>query len=1049
VAIQKQNVPIQFREGADTKTNSQLVVPSRLVVADNVLFGDADTIVESGGPLALSNTVVVGESITRIGVLNGSGVVETDAGLYALSPSQSVVNAMNKVVNARVPDGVIQNPRFTRVSAELNRVASIREKGTEAGSGVPQFSGSYDAGVLEENGEQYTCYAWETRDQFATGRQGIQVHITRTNSEGTFVVRDFLIPLATGEIHVRPRVLARASGLNFYIYYARFQSGGISGSLSGVQLVPFTGAQVGGQFTLTGITIGATAESLPGAEFLFDLYGDTGSDCAALCYRNAPGGVNQIVLCQLGGSWNSILFSSPFTTTQQVQSISVTIAFNGVIYGLLTDNSTTVFLTTRALNTAAGVVAPFAFSTVPAGYLPERTTIAQYDSDDTVFVVDSVQTGGVHRKTNITVFSSDFLNISTATWIDEWAIHGRAVSLNIAGSIVVVPMEFRGGRSASSTVRWTDGGGNAGVFLCDLKGAIDICLTNANAVGAPHVLARLDAGEVANQDVKSATRVPATPLSLTGTRVQIPYLKFEADLRLVGNRNDTGRALVCATIDWGLPLNSVEANNVLFMAGACPIIYDGVSCFEEGYHHAPYIISATAASVGTYKLPAAIDTFSCVFTLIFYDAAGNRWESPPSNQVQVSTTATNRYLTFDVVLPPTQKPGVFLALHRTRGDSIRDTTLYAASSSRLTSTFEFYTPVDDTELRAGETLYTTGGVVPNWPAPACTWVTRYQNRLVLSGCLDGRAQFSKSLDTGFSPEFTRNPAFGVLSDAEATAELDDRLYLFSRNKIQMTYGQGPDALGRGAYPAPLTLVPDIGLRRNCALSVTRTVDGVWFMSLEGLRLLNRNSEIVRAGEMYLGARVDALALGRCTGVQAGSNSVWFYLHDQAAVLVWDHNWQQFTRLTSYPNKVAATVSGVKYHSSGAISQGLSYYERTGYAAASPKIRTAWIALGGPQGFERVSRVEMLGQLPGGEAGVAIALDVAFDYGAQQPANGVADFISVSTDRVFQFRHQIAYQKCQSVQFTMEWLATLGKLRLSDFSLLLGVKPGQYRHAKEK
>lgn len=146
---------------------------------------------------------------------------------------------------------------------------------------------------------------------------------------------------------------------------------------------------------------------------------------------------------------------------------------------------------------------------------------------------------------------------------------------------------------------------------------------------------------------------------------------------------------------------------------------------------------------------------------------------------------------------------------------------------------------NDEDAAASEQLYTTGGVVMNWPPIGCTLVASHQGRVFVATA-DNQVFFSAYAQGGealaFAAEYqvTTNHIPG---DLIALLSLDDKLVIATETGEASLSGNGPEPTGLPSYDSPMLIGSQIGpiSQRACA----RIPDG-WIMSTpHGVYLLDR------------------------------------------------------------------------------------------------------------------------------------------------------------------------------------------------------------------
>ena len=1037
MALNQRTVNLEYRGGIDRKTDQRLVIPTKLAVADNVEFLDADTVVRRAG---LSQRGLLGSMGPPVRMFEHGGVptVEFDDGrTYRASDTVSggAVYGASKLVSE------VHN--FMRVGALVTRKQSLVRKNSVVGTPVNDLN--FDMAVADAT----YFMAWEGPNTF-TGRVTVYWSLRNLDDDAEILSGNFS---TTGsDIHVKPRVVYNYSTKEFVLFFSHFLSGATSFAVDALAYAD-DGSSFSSSPGLVTTAAGGAVEGALGLEALFDasvLPGDGYAVCAR--FTDATGTLRMVLLDET---------FAPVTAgnrTCAVRPVSLTTHY------------------TKTLGTVTGHVFYGAGAILKGAYLPQAGVFSAENSINTVVgsLVGRVavqDTGG-----NFLIVADTFTatsSVSATSYLfsasPTHAFNSRTpISTNcfIAGRIFsmrsryIIPVLFTSQQYQSV------------VLLLDVTAAVDnLSFPAPPQACVPTFVARLDWGECANPSslaADSAHRVPSC--NDLDNRFMIPFLKYETNTRLAGVTNSTPVSIAMATLDTYGQLADAKWNGDTYLAGALPLICDGQDIVEEGFHWAPEIVGTVinglvvippvATGAGFYDFPA-VGTYTVAFTESWQDAQGNWHESGVALLGTVTTTLGNLAINPLVIRPPSSKPNSKLTMYRTLASST-NTTLYLAHSSDLGSGGGY---VPDTMLASGEPLYTEGGVLSNTPAPACRHITPFQDRLVISGCADGfKVLWSKAKAQGFAAEFVSDDvAFQQIAPPEfgktvSCIEMMSKLVVLGEKRIGIIYGTGPDPTGAQLGYAPLeSAVADMGAAWSSPKSAILASEGVWFQSVGGIRLFDGGSVVRDSSGKWVGSDVDEYANGSSFTVVAArgvdTQQTRFAVPGTNYMLVWSQHWRQFTRFTNH-SCVDVVVAGSKYYLlSDTIlrfpDNGLFATERNAIGAVVPfesYIESAWFQFGGVQGFQRIYRGVVLGS-----AGVAaptgnqtIRVLVAYDYveGLVQEATGV---VVAKAGGTIQFEHQFFRQKCESMKLGIAFSPTgASRLRLTDLALLVGVKKGPYR-----
>lgn len=1054
MTLQKQLAHINITGNVERKDDGFLVIPSKLTRADDVVWDDASTPIVRGGQSKVSTSLITGNAY-RMFVHSGISLIEHSGGLHRVWKS----GGSSQVLNPTTLAGHTAASHFRRAAATTSRIASVIPMATAPGGAnqIPVYDGSYDCASLGN----YTCYAFETRSLRHT-YQGVRV-IVIDDSTG-FTVYDNTVG-DSSNIFVKPRVVG--IGTKFYVYYGVFAGTGAATAFVIQNLTVTTAGTATTNSFATTFNTSFTTETA-GEEILFDVAATSDATKLGLVVRSYD-----------GGAWNIRFFSLSLSDGYtELANLTAAISAKALtLTALFTKDDTDDYklhafysLTDSTLVKAVGwnVTDAAGFGPTTVGTGPTSTAcwrIAAYEASSTAIYlawdcVTTVATTTYSSTLRVSSFTHAYATVTECAGFAPWFIAGRIAVVN---SRLYLPMAFLSYESYQGTT-----------YLVDLSSVLANLGTSGDTGAAPHVVARIDYGECAlNEDrLKQVTRVPGAPVR--SNSVIVPYLKYETDLRVVGGVNETPWAIARALVDFDSQLGQVEVNGLAVLAGACPHVYDGSNYVEEGFHHAPEIVGGTTgAASGTHQFNTSSGTYTICCTVAWQDARGNWHESPPSNEVTVNITGpTDIYITPVVIEPPTQKPRARLVWYRTQRSST-DTTLYTWEDQYGVSV------TDDTVLAAGEALYTTGDVLPNEPMPACRHLSLYQGRVVASGTGDGSGvAWSKETERGYGVEFCssdplhrlRVPA--SLGRAVGAQEVDDRLFILCERGVGIIYGTGPSATGlAGGYSDFNTIITETGCDWSSPKSIARAPEGIWFFSPFGIRLISRAGGLARGQDgKQVGAEVDDLVLGvsspRVVAVSgSGKQQVRFYFDttdgNVGRVLVWDYQWQKWSRFTGHAHVDACYADDRYYHVNNVSSVAqLRYYDETairdvndygqteqGFAGT---IETAWLQFAGIQGFQRIYRLTVLGKNTNTQP-VTLVGSFFYDFSSTADSDVMTvTSVTPAASGVVQVQHHMVRQKCEALKIRIEMNAnatvpaTSGRFRLTDLTLQVGVKPGYYK-----
>ena len=265
----------------------------------------------------------------------------------------------------------------------------------------------------------------------------------------------------------------------------------------------------------------------------------------------------------------------------------------------------------------------------------------------------------------------------------------------------------------------------------------------------------------------------------------------------------------------------------------------------------------------------------------------------------------------------------------------------------------------DATLDANEQLYTTGGVVENWPTIGANLVASHQGRAFVATA-DNLVFFTAYAQSGeglaFAAEYQVETEHipGALT---ALLSLDSNLAICTATNYAALSGVGPESTGLPAYDSPMLVGSGIGptSQRACA----RTPTGIAMITAHGAQMFDRGLNL-----NYIGIHVDNDIPDGSSWYAAtlhpGKNQVRFYADSLVTVYDWTISpppgrQSQFYKW-AYPDTVVATAiaSGAIYQ---LVSGGTVYLADQGYSDAGTAYQE-WVKLSvvSPAGIDSWSRL---------------------------------------------------------------------------------------------
>jgi len=453
--------------------------------------------------------------------------------------------------------------------------------------------------------------------------------------------------------------------------------------------------------------------------------------------------------------------------------------------------------------------------------------------------------------------------------------------------------------------------------------------------------------------------------------------------RLVSENDDkfleTAPRLVSIDFDNDQSHQYAEFGKGLYLAGACPMHYDGRSWTELGFHVGPEVIVATPAAGGSMSSSTVYEY------RVWYewtDAQGEVHLGPTSPGLLVTMGPADTQVT--LTLPTcrlTRKLGVRIMVARSlpgsdgnasqlwRVTSLDTTTTGSANgyvaNSVASDVAGFLDRMSDTTLQTFDELYTDGGVLSNDPTPLGPAIARGKNRLFASDPSDPTlVRYSQPIADGLGVQwppdlFLRIDLQG--GSVQGLAAIDNRIIIWTERQIWTFAGDGPDETGgtntSGFSQAQLVPSGDIGC--TDPQSIVFTPRGYLFNSAQGIFELGGDSSI-----NYRGAPVEAFnsqAIRRA--LQLPDRTQILFLTDSGSTLLYDYLFDQWSTFTNFEGRDCAVVDGRLYY---LRTDGRMFAETVGvYSDAGTRIRmrleTAWIKMVEYlQGFQKFHQFHLLG-----------------------------------------------------------------------------------------
>lgn len=447
--------------------------------------------------------------------------------------------------------------------------------------------------------------------------------------------------------------------------------------------------------------------------------------------------------------------------------------------------------------------------------------------------------------------------------------------------------------------------------------------------------------------------------------------------------------------------------------------------------------ATTGAASGVYS------TYVSMFEA--YDGNGNVYRSTPSPALTVERGATGVDLTVMFYQGDTSyySNGILIVIYRLESDGVYHR-LGAIVNNPNSSTYgDTFSDTSAASIEANESLYTTGGILPNDAPPPPAVVAAGMNRIWLVPHDNKRSLwYSKEQDTGVGVEFVSQFKLYMPDDGDITAaiEMDAKMIVFKRTAIYIVSGDGPNSAGYGSQFAVQKVSSEIGCVDIGSVLLTRL--GVFFRSSDGIKLLDRSLSVVDIGEQVvdyddtivqsISDPTRGLAMFATEGgewlvfdmVRAIWSVITAYgtadnlaMYGDASWLVWSGD------STSVSIRRLSWVSGIAMFSANS-----SPYAMT--------VETQWIALDGIAGLKRVYWLELTGEY---KSAHSLVVKLYYDYNST-----VAQTLTWTATTDYRLRIHPAQQKCSAIKVEIYDSAQAGtyeSMALTSLSMVVGAKGG--------
>jgi len=456
-----------------------------------------------------------------------------------------------------------------------------------------------------------------------------------------------------------------------------------------------------------------------------------------------------------------------------------------------------------------------------------------------------------------------------------------------------------------------------------------------------------------------------------------------------------------------VPNQSQEIADSLIIPGGIVTQYQHGYAQEAGFLQAPYrlylylggIVSMVEVATAT-PVFAKGNVYNYVAVFSNRDLSGRVYKSGISKQLQVTITNTGVNTGYDALnlLVPfnttTNADGSALQVevYRTTNNG---TVFYKVSGQDPSANYPFILnnigqgpfsafrdTITDDNLTDNELLYTTGGVLENTPAPACTIMEVYKNIIFMAGLENPyNIQYSKVVGYNTAVDFNdtlilETPTTG--GPVSALKGMDDKLFIFKNTSIYFIAGGQNNftsylrtrAGGVTNMELPV-LSSDIGCinKNSCVL----TPIGIMFKSNRGIYLISRNMQLE-----YIGAPVqeynNLVINDSCLYAKEGEVR---FITERTDCIVYNYERDVWYTFSQHSGTSCSVIDEQYYYINDVDRLLVESDEYDDDGSSVPLVlETGWMSFAKVQGFQRVYRMLILGNY---KSAHQLRVKIAYNY----------------------------------------------------------------------
>jgi hypothetical protein len=510
-----------------------------------------------------------------------------------------------------------------------------------------------------------------------------------------------------------------------------------------------------------------------------------------------------------------------------------------------------------------------------------------------------------------------------------------------------------------------------------------------------------------------------------------------------------GIALIQFDFDNIAAYQGLIQQDTLVLNGGIVSQYDGSQVSELGFNIDPdavsLISSATAGGLG-------VGTYEYFAVYSWTDANGNLHQSAPSLAASIVFTSgtTNSVEVGVAPLTLTQKSNVVINVYRTGPNG---TIAYLVGSLISGSTWASF--IDSNSFDAGisvsPSLYTQGGaILENIAPPPAMVLWTNNNRLwaIDSESPETNIEPSKTASSGSGIAFSTGQLTVVIDskygEISGASPMDEKTVILKENGLGFFVGDAANDAGGGSTINGFQFIPsDAGCSNSN--SVVLYPGGILFRASnnKGIYQVSRGAQV-----SYFGQDVEAYNSQdiRSSFINPNKNQIRF-LTSSGSSLVYDYVMNQWGVFTNHAGLSADQFNGlyvyVRTDGSVYLENDSSFLDNTTPYAQSVLLQ--WIKSSSAQNYQRVRRVELLGDYQNGSSsGHGVQISEAVDFGTTFSTPIPYLFGAPSSSGAYQYREGLPIQKCNAIQLLIQEIVTGASgeyIDFTDLGLEIGTKQG--------